>query len=285
MIGAVIHNKNNTLVIDFPRGWPDLQLKLSSIGITAKPQEIPLTDNEEDDIRVILYSESDIGNHLVRIFKQTDTLADVNVLDSKITFADYAIQNELETDIISDQYDSVKELLDDIEKMTYEAGQITESFYFPLTASLDEEGDGDAYEVDNKVLLAYESSIRTQVSEEQTRDVKNMAEYFWGNEGVESKLVSADWNVEAINGELYGCVYTRLKEELTAEEKDALKEWITGQNSDGFGESFEQHPLAIEEGDLYISFWNSDDDYFVYDKNEMDEYNISQQNNQQMGGM
>ena len=123
MIGAVIHNKNNTLVIDFPRGWPDLQLKLSSIGITAKPQEIPLTDNEEDDIRVILYSESDIGNHLVRIFKQTDTLADVNVLDSKITFADYAIQNELETDIISDQYDSVKELLDDIEKMTYEAGQ------------------------------------------------------------------------------------------------------------------------------------------------------------------
>ena len=38
---------------------------------------------------------------------------------SKITFADYAIQNELETDIISDQYDSVKELLDDIEKMTY----------------------------------------------------------------------------------------------------------------------------------------------------------------------
>lgn len=126
MINAVIHNKNNTLVIDFPRGFQDLQLKLSSIGITAKPQEIPLTDNEEDDIRVILYSESDIGNHLVRIFKQTDTLADVNVLDSKITFADYAIQNELETDIISDQYDSVKELLDDIEKMTYEAGQINQ---------------------------------------------------------------------------------------------------------------------------------------------------------------
>ena len=48
--------------------------------------------------------------------------------------------------------------------MTYEAGQITESFYFPLTASLDEEGDGEAYEVDNKVLLAYESSIRIQVS-------------------------------------------------------------------------------------------------------------------------
>lgn len=284
MINAVIHNKNNTLVIDFPRGWPDLQLKLSSIGITARPQDIPLTDNEEDDIRVILYSESDIGNHLVRIFKQTDTLADVNILDSKITFADYAIQNELETDIISDQYDSVKELLDDIEKMTYEAGEFTESFYFPLTANLDEEGDGETYEVDNRVLLAYESSIRSQVSEEQTCDVKNMAEYYYGNEGVKDKLVSADWNVEVINGELYGCVYTRLKEELTAEEKEALKEWITGQNSDGFGEGFEQHPLAIEEGDLYISFWNSGKDYFVYDKNEMDEY-ISQQSEQQMGGM
>lgn len=284
MINAVIHNKNNTLVIDFPRGWPDLQLKLGSIGIMARPQEIPLTDNEEDDIRVILYSESDIGTHLVRIFKQTDTLADVNTLDHKVSFADYAIQNELETDIISDQYDSVKELLDDIEKMTYEAGEVTESFYFPLTAYLDEEGNGETYEADNSILRAYESSIRAQVSDEQTRDVKNMAEYYDGNEGVKDKLVSADWNVEVINGELYGCVYARLKAELTTEEKASLKEWITGQNSDGFGEGFEQHPLGIEEGDLYISFWNSGKDYFVYDKNEMDEY-ISQQNEQQMGGM
>lgn len=284
MIGAVIHNKDSTLVIDFPRSFRDLQLKLRSIGITTNPQDIPLTDNEEDDIRVILYSESDIGNHLVRIFKQTDSLADVNIVDSKLTFADESIQSELESDIISDQYDSVKELLDDVEKMTYEAGKVTESFYFPLTVRMDEGSEGECYEADNGVLLAYESSIRSQIAEEQTRDGKNMAEYYWGNEGVEKKLASADWNVEVIKGEMYGCVNVRLKEEITAEEKDALKEWISGQNSDGFGEGFEQRPLSIEEGDLYISFWNSGEDYFVYDSNEMDEY-ISQKNSQQMGGM
>lgn len=284
MIGAVIYNKDSTLVIDFPRSFMDLQLKLRSIGITTNPQDIPLTDNEEDDIRVILYSESDIGNHLVRIFKETDNLADVNIVDSKLTFADESIQSELESDIISDQYDSVKELLDDVKKMTYEAGKVTESFYFPLTVRLDEGSEGETYEADNGVLLAYESSILSQIADDQNRDGKNMAEYYWGNEGVEKKLASAEWNVEVIKGEMYGCVTVRLKEELTAEEKDALKEWITGQNSDGFGEGFEQRPLSIEEGDLYISFWNSGEEYFVFDSNEMDEY-ISQKNSQQMGGM
>ena len=54
MLGAVIHNKNNTLVIDFPRGMSDLQLKLMSVGINRMPQEIYLTNQKNDDIRVEL---------------------------------------------------------------------------------------------------------------------------------------------------------------------------------------------------------------------------------------
>ena len=42
-------------------------------------------------------------------------------------------------------------------------------------------------------------------------------------------------------------------------------------HKDGFGEGFEQRPIETDEGDMYVSFWNSGDDYFIRTKEEMDE--------------
>lgn len=284
MIGAVIHNQKNTLVIDFPRGMNDLQLKLMSIGINRMPQEIPITNHEEDDIRVELYSESEIGNHLIRLFQPTDTLVDVNNIEIMIMNADDAVKTELEQNIIHNQYDSVKELLEEIETMNFKVGKFTESFYFPLTVMMDDEETGTLYQEDNSILMDYASEVKRAIEEEQSRDTNNMAEYFHGDESVKNKMVSAEWAVEEINGELYGCVHVRLRESLTGEEENKLKDWIIGQNADGFGESFEQQPLETEDGELYISFWNAGKGYFVYDRDEMDMY-ILQQNGLQMGGM
>ena len=44
MITAIIRNKNNTLVLDFPRSIYDLYEKLQSVGIMKSPKQIPLTD-------------------------------------------------------------------------------------------------------------------------------------------------------------------------------------------------------------------------------------------------
>ena len=77
---------------------------------------------------------------------------------------------------------------------------------------------------------------------------------------------------------LFGSIHIHLKEPLTDAETVALKEWISGQNSDGLGEGFEQHPIESEDGDLYISYWHSCDNYFLYDAEEMDEYLDRQQN-------
>lgn len=282
MVYAEIKNKRDTLVLGFPRNAADMQIKLSSIGIHKNVKDIPLSAQESDDIRVRLYAENNIWNHFVRIFSGTESLADVNEAVWEILKADEVIKTELEQNILHDQYDSVQELLKDIEGMTVSAGKYTESFYFPLKGMLDEDEYEDYYEIDNMFLQEYKHDIREAVEREQS--IGDMAQYFNRSESVNEKLASAVWSVDEVGGKLYGRVNVRLKEPLTEGETEILKEWISGQNSDGLGEGFEQRAIETEEGDLYVSFWNSGDGYFVYNQEEMDEY-IHQQHEIQMGGM
>ena len=282
MVYAEIKNKRDTLVLGFPRNAADMQIKLSSIGIHKNVKDIPLSAQESDDIRVRLYAENNIWNHFVRIFSGTESLADVNEAVWAVLKADEVIKTELEQNILHDQYDSVQELLKDIEGMTVSAGKYTESFYFPLKGMLDEDEYEDYYEIDNMFLQEYKHDIREAVEREQS--IGDMAQYFNRSESVNEKLASAVWSVDEVGGKLYGRVNVRLKEPLTEGETEILKEWISGQNSDGLGEGFEQRAIETEEGNLYVSFWNSGDGYFVYSQDEMDAY-ICQQHEMRMGGM
>ena len=184
----------------------------------------------------------------------------------------------MELKIIHDQYDSPAELVGDIEKMTNEAGRYTETFYFPLVGNIEEDCD-EPYEVDNSYLRSFECDIRQLLQKEQDLDGTNMKDYFYDDDNAQKKMVSCKWDVVERDRTLYGKVEFRLKEPFTDEEKVAVKEWVTGQNSDGLGEGFEQRPIETEDGDLYVSMWNDGDDYFMYDEDEMSDY-LAQQ-----GGM
>lgn len=277
IITAVVQYNGNTLVVDLPRDRMDLEVKLHSIGISILSDKIHIVDDEEQsDISIKLFGESDIGHHLSRVFKENDTLYETNRALTFLENADEDILEELEANIIHDQYSTPAELVADIDRMTEAIGKYTENFYFPLKGNIEDE-DSIWSETRNRYLLEFKYDIREMLEHEQDMDGESMKDFFYDDDNAQKKMVSCKWDVVERDSILYGKVEFRLKEPFTAEEKEKVREWITGQNADGLGEGFEQRPIETEDGDLYVSMWDSGDDYFVYDEDEMNDYLAQQQ--------
>lgn len=160
-----------------------------------------------------------------------------------------------------------------------------EKYYCPLKLAVferNEYGDleEDGYDLDGRYAVRYEDEIKELLKKEHSYDgcdPKSMASY-----QDNPKVLSAEWDVEEIRGTLYGVVHVDLAAPLTASEEKKLKGWITGQNSDGFGEGLEQTGFEIDGGEGYLSFWNSGDGYYVKNESEFRQY-LNQNNT--MGGL
>lgn len=282
MITAIIRNKENTLVLELPHSIYDIYEKLQSIGIMQLPKQIPLTDNEDEDIGVKLFSDSDFGQHLLLTLHEKNTIADANMLTLVIGSASDDIKDELEQNILYDQYDTMDEVINAVRQMTQDAGPVKAVFFCPLIGNIDE-GDGDMFTVGDSYLADSEDEINDALKEYTANDENDMATYYNKDDGVSEKLTSAVWSVELHGDKLFGRIDCSLKEALTAEETEALRDWLIGQCSDGLCEGFEQQPIDTMDGELFVSFWNSGDDYAMMTESEFDEF--LQQNEMQMGGM
>ena len=282
MITAIIRNKENTLVLDFPRSIYDLYEKLQSVGIMRSPKQITLTDNENENIGVKLFSDNDFGRHLLFTLNEENTLNDANLLTLIVQAADEDIKEALEQDILYDQYGSMNEVVAAVRQMTQDAGPVKAVFFCPLVGNIDE-GDGDMFTVGDSYLADSEDEINDALKEYTANDENDMATYYNKDDGLSEKLTSAVWSVELHGDKLFGRIDCSLKEALTAEETEALRDWLTGQCSDGLGEGFEQQPIDTMDGELFVSFWNSGDNYSIMTRNELDEYIDNQ--GMTMGGM
>ena len=282
MITAVIRNRENTLVLDFPRSIYDLYEKLQSAGIMKSPKQIPLTDSEDEDIGVKLFSDNDFGRHLLLTLNEENTLNDANLLTLIVQAADEDIKEALEQDILYDQYGSMNEVVAAVRQMTQDAGPVKAVFFCPLVGNIDE-GDGDMFTVGDSYLADSADEIADALNRYTANDENDMATYYNKDDGVSEKMTSAVWSVELHGGRLFGRIDCSLKEPLTTEETERLREWITGQCADGLGEGFEQQPIDTMDGELFVSFWNSGDDYAMMTEDEFEDH--LQNTEMTIGGM
>lgn len=268
MINALIQNGAKTAVLELPNDPFTLQYDLSQIGIRKRIKDIPINDDEDCDIQVKLFSNSDIGNSLAVLFKPSHTLEDANLCAHMVENARPELLEELEQHIVHGQYFSPQAVMADIKAMTEDLIGVTVNYYCPLEIHMTDEEYGDWYEVDNSYALSNEDAVRELLIQEQDKDLDNMAHYFDGGESAKAKLVSAVWDVQEVDGELYGVIRTGLREAFSPEEEQEWIDELIGQAADGFGEGLEQREIKTDDGEMYVSFWHSGDDYFM--ENEAD---------------
>lgn len=268
MINALIQNGAKTAVLELPNDPFTLQYDLSQIGIRKRIKDIPINDDEDCDIQVKLFSNSDIGNSLAVLFKPSHTLEDANLCAHMVENARPELLEELEQHIVHGQYFLPQAVMADIKAMTEDLIGVTVNYYCPLEIHMTDEEYGDWYEVDNSYALSNEDAVRELLIQEQDKDLDNMAHYFDGGESAKAKLVSAVWDVQEVDGELYGVIRTGLREAFSPEEEQEWIDELIGQAADGFGEGLEQREIKTDDGEMYVSFWHSGDDYFM--ENEAD---------------
>ena len=280
MFKVEIENKKGEKKIQNCNDEREIYSALRELGNDSLLQRLKIGE-DKNGVNLKLLSDNDFDAAIAKILTDNgDTLYDAVLVAKHLNdLKDDAIKEEIERNAINEQYDTKEELYDDICKMKIEFSSVREDFYCPLHVILyDSEGCNIDLAQEDIVRLKEEISEKLKAEQEG----REMTPFVGEQANIEDKLIYAEWSVENRKDTLYGKISCYFREILTEKETEMLKEAITGQNSDGFGESFEQHPIKVDSDDVYVSFWDYDD-YFLKTGKEMDEY--LQKDDITMGGI
>lgn len=104
MLNVLISHKGQTAILALPMNRFSLQYELAQIGIRKRLTDIPISDEEGQDIQVKLYSDSDMGNTLAVLFNASHSLEDTNLCAHMVENARPELLEELEQNIVYGQY-------------------------------------------------------------------------------------------------------------------------------------------------------------------------------------
>ena len=132
-------------------------------------------------------------------------------------------------------------------------------FLSPLEAEMYEqtnESDDPNDVWSGRDLLEYQEEIREAVFERNQWTGVNLMDYYGKNDSVKKKVKALELTVIEHNRELKGCAVATLSSWLSEQEQEQVKEYLTGQYADGWGEGFEQTPIQAGDIQMYVHFWN-----------------------------
>ena len=153
----------------------------------------------------------------------------------------------------------------------------TLNFYMPMTVRIsetDEWGDyltDDPMPISDQEAVAYADLIRDALLKERASEEaeRGLMLYHSDNDSLKAKVQSFQFDVDVREGKLWGVAECVLREPLNAVEMDTLINEITGQASDGLGESFEQRDLKTADGNIInASLWDSDKTWTIQTEQE-----------------
>ncbi len=271
MIKVTMHNGEEIQQRELPCDFLSLKVNLYQMNIMRSPSEVSV-----QDVQAEFVSRDPLGQKLIGLIRPDDTLADVDVAAHQIKAAPQPIQSTLGQMLMDDSFETIADIQNSRDRLREELCGARQCYYFPLACSMADE-NGEQYEADPAMLLSCTDKIQESLEWDQARDIDTMAMYFWcidhkTNKAIKDKLLTIRWGVEEIRGQLYGCVEVTSTAPLNAVERMAMREWISGQNSDGLGEGFEQRPIETDSGDIYVHFWNAGEEYFIATEDELDAY-------------
>lgn len=147
--------------------------------------------------------------------------------------------------------------------------------FSPLAASQEERGDwgeatGRMRELEGDELCSYGTEIMEAVEKENQylNQERGLAEYI-DNLILNQKVYSMKPTVDTWDDRLWGVLEVQTYGTLSeGEMKELMSEW-SGQESDSWGEGFEQREIKTADGDLYVSFWQSGDNFFIKTEQEL----------------
>ncbi len=124
----------------------------------------------------------------------------------------------------------------------------------------------DAVRYADNILAAM---VKHRMPEENERGLMH---WYHKNDNVNDKVHSAVFTVEERAGALWGVADCKLKAELNKYEDAALRLFISGQASDGAGESLEQRDIDVGDREiLNVHLWNSQPDWKLMSEAEFEQ--------------
>lgn len=262
-------------------GTANIYALFRELNITDYPYRLKIGQNK-NGVSVRIVSDNDFDAAIAKILTNNrDTLNDALIVSRLLNdIKDETMQEEIERNPLNDQYETKEDIYADIRKMKIEFASEHEDFYCPLQATIIDE-NGNEWNIAPEDLPVYENEIQLKIEDCQEADM-DMAAYVGKHANLRDKLLYIEWGVENRNERLYGKISCYFSAPLSTEETERLKDAITGQNADGFGEGFEQRGIKTEDGEIHVSLWNHEE-YFLKSGEEMDEY--LQKNEITIGGI